>query len=383
MKRLIITFGLLLIMGILAGCSGTSNILPPAELVEFKPTLKANEIWTKNIGDGSDDEYIYFAPVLQNDIVYTASYDGYVMAVDSHNGSTIWTTGLDDVYPSATPLVTKEHVYVGTLYGHLIKIDIRNGGKLWQKEVPSSVFAAPVAANDLIVVNTWNGEVSAYKNSSGDLVWSQVVGSPPLMLTGNGSPVLSGNGHVYVGMDNGELWAFDVETGVKQWDVPIAVPEGGSDVSRMVDIVGTPVLEDGIIYVVTYQGNVAAVNSNNGAIIWKKEMSSYDSVAVGYSALYVTDSDSYIYSFDKSTGVQRWEQKVLEGRSVTAPAIVGNYIVVSDFEGYVHFFNQRDGKYVARVKVGGDGISSQAVVSGDRVYIQTNNGTLAALQINS
>ncbi len=382
MKRLIITLGLICLLGIVTGCSGTSNIIPPAELVEFTPTLKTSELWTKNIGDGSDDEYIYFSPVLHSDIVYTASYDGYVMAVDAFNGKTIWSTELENVSPSATPLVTDEHVYIGTLYGHLVKLDIRNGGKLWQIDVPSSIFAAPAAAPGLIIVNTWNGEISAYKNVSGDLAWSQTVGSPPLMLTGNGSPVLSGNGHVYVGMDNGELWAFDVETGVKQWDVPIAVPEGGSDVSRMVDIVGTPVLEDGIIYVVTYQGNIAAVNSNNGAIIWKKKMSSYDSVAVGYSALYVTDSDSYIYSFDKATGVQRWEQKVLEGRSVTAAAVVGNYIVVADFEGYVHFFNQRDGQYAARIKVGGDGISSQATVSGDRVYVQTNNGTLAALQIS-
>ena len=364
---------------LLYGCSGESNVIPPAKLVDFKPSLKVKQIWSKDIGNGEDGQYLNFSPVLSKGVIYTASFDGYVMAVGFRNGKTIWSKQLD-LSLSSTPLVTKQHVYVGSMFGKLAKLDIRNGGLLWQIDVPSSVFAAPAEANGIVVVNTLNGEVSAYDAISGNVKWSQVVGTPPLMLTGNSSPVVLGN-QVFVGMDNGELWAYDIETGVKLWDVPVAVPEGGSDVSRMVDIVGTPVIENGIIYVATYQGNVAAINSQNGAIVWKKKMSTYDSIAIQDDLLFVTDTESYIYALDKTTGVKKWEQKILRGRSVTAPVTVNDYIAVSDFEGYVHFFNQKNGNYAARIKIGGDGIISQGVADHNAVYVQTNNGTLAAIKI--
>ncbi|MFT6834493.1 MAG: outer membrane protein assembly factor BamB [Francisellaceae bacterium] len=374
----------------LSGCGGTSNVIPPAKLIKFKPLVIVKESWSKGVGDGEDGEYLSFSPVLRNGILYTAGYNGEVTAVNSRNGKEIWSSDLD-LKLSSTPLVTDEHVYVGSMFGKLAKLDI-NTGKLdklnnsekdWIINVPSSVFSAPVFYEGSIVLNTLNGEVSAYDSSTGKLKWSQVVGTPPLMLTGNSSPIISNSGkRVYIGMDNGELWALNLETGNKLWDIPIAIPEGGSDISRMVDIVGTPIEENGIIYVASYQGNVAAINSENGAIIWKKKMSTYGSIAISYDTIYITNSESYVIALDKSNGSMKWQQKILEGRGVTAPVVVHDYITVSDFEGYMHFFKQTTGKYSARIKIGGDGISSQAISNGNIAYVQTNNGTLAAVRIN-
>ena len=76
-----------------------------------------------------------------------------------------------------------------------------------------------------------------------------------------------------------------------------------------------------------------------------------------------------------------WKQDKLKYRKLTAPAVIGDYVIVGDYEGYVHWMSSSDGQLVARIRVDGDGILSPPVVQGGRAYIFGNSGDIAALEV--
>ena len=64
---------------------------------------------------------------------------------------------------------------------------------------------------------------------------------------------------------------------------------------------------------------------------------------------------------------------------VSGPGVVGSYVVVGDYEGYLHWLSIEDGRFVARVKVDSSGITSVPISDGKRIYSYSKGGTLTAL----
>jgi outer membrane protein assembly factor BamB len=60
---------------------------------------------------------------------------------------------------------------------------------------------------------------------------------------------------------------------------------------------------------------------------------------------------------------------------------MGNFVVVGDFEGYLHWINVDDGNFAAREKVGGKGFSSGPLVVGNHLYVLTRKGKLVAYTV--
>jgi outer membrane protein assembly factor BamB len=67
----------------------------------------------------------------------------------------------------------------------------------------------------------------------------------------------------------------------------------------------------------------------------------------------------------------------MEWRNISGPAHMGNYVVVGDGKGYVHWLNMRDGHFAARASTGGE-IRSAPVVRNGVVYVLSSSGTLSA-----
>ena len=83
---------------------------------------------------------------------------------------------------------------------------------------------------------------------------------------------------------------------------------------------------------------------------------------------------------DQRSGASLWKQKELHQRKLTAPAVYGSYVVVGDFEGYVHWLSTTDGRQLGRIKVADSAIDAKPIVVDNTVYVYAKDGTLAALQ---
>lgn len=368
-----------LVLGI-SGCADKSNMIPPKDLVQFQQTESMQYLWRQNIGNGVSDQYLVLSPAISQDILYTASVNGEVNAISANTGKRLWEVSVNDSL-SATPGVGENAIYVGSIYGKLYALSKKDGQMLWKVNLPASLYAQPQYADGKIVLHLHNGEILALDAKNGKELWSHTATLPSIILTGNSAPLIN-NGTVYVGLDTGEIWALNLDTGKRLWERPIALPTGGSEVSRMIDIEGRPLINNGNLYAATFQGKVAAINLVNASLLWQKPVSTYNAMAIGDNMLLASTYKDYLNAYNLNSGEVIWSQKDLEGRQISAPVVIDDkWILVSDFEGYVHLFDIKTGKYAARLNLGGDGIRSQAVTLGNMVYLQTNDGYLYAVKV--
>lgn len=355
------------------------NTEPPKPLVAFKPSIKVARMWDVRNGSGTRGAYLDLEPTIRNGRVFTADAKGYITAVNQKNGQRLWQVNTKTDITTG-PAVGNGIVVVGTGDAQVIAVNEDSGKVLWKGTASNEVLAKPSISQGKVLVKAIDGKMFALDSSSGKQLWSYDHGAPSLILRASSSPVISGN-YVVAGFSDGKLDVLSLATGGLLWQRTIAIPNGGSPVDRMVDIDANPIVSDGVIYVATYQGNIAAVQLNNGSYIWRHKISSYTGLAVGANNVYVSDAQSHVWAFAKDSGGVIWRQNKLEARRVTAPSLMNNAVVVGDAEGYLHWLSPSDGHFLARTRVDSAGIIAAPIARGNNIYVVTNRGDLADYRV--
>ena len=186
---------------------------------------------------------------------------------------------------------------------------------------------------------------------------------------------------VICGFADGKLMSLDLATGRVRWEASAGVAKGRSELERLIDVAADPVVLDGVIYVVTYQGDLVAVAEDSGIVLWRRPLSSYAGLAADWRQVYVSDSGDNVWAVQQQNGAALWRQRDLYNRRLSAPAVLGDYILVGDFQGYVHLLSRTDGGFEGRIRVGDGPISAAPVVVGDVAYVYGDDGKLAALSV--
>jgi outer membrane protein assembly factor BamB len=374
-----------LALGVLVtGCSavqeylgGEDNDEPPAELVEFTPEIEIETLWSRDVGSGVDEQYLKLRPTVVGGRVYAAGRDGDVAAYDALTGDLVWEQQTD-VPISGGPGIGEGLVLVGTSEAGVVALWAETGEPAWRTRVSSEVLATPAAAGGVVVVRTGDGKLFGLSRDSGKRIWVYDRTVPVLTLRGTSSPVTAGD-TVLAGFDSGRLVSVSLRDGQPVWEARVAVPRGRSELERMVDIDGDPVVADREVYVATFQGDVAAVDLGTGRVLWRRDMSSHVGVGVGARNVYVTDEMSHIWALDRSSSASLWRQQRLQARGVTSPVVFGDYLVVGDLEGYVHWLRREDGQFVGRHQAG-DGFIAPPVATDEAVYLYDRGGRLTAVR---
>lgn len=374
----------LLAAAVLTGCGvsklwrGEDNTQPPTPLVEFEPRVQITTLWKRDVGAGAEARYLKLTPAVAGERVFAAGHEGRVRAYDAESGETLWETDLD-LPLSGGPGVGEGLVLVGTSEGQVAALEADSGERRWQAQVSSEVLAAPQAAEGVVVVRTVDGKLTGLAAEDGAQLWVHDRNVPTLTLRGTAPPVLR-QGMVLTGFDDGTLVALALEDAQLLWESQVAMPSGRSDLERMVDIDAAPVITGNTVYAATYQGSVAGLDLDSGNILWRREISSHAGVAGDVANLYVTDERNHVWALDRFTAASVWRQDQLEAREVTAPAVLGEHVVVGDLEGYVHWLRRDDGAFAARVRVDGSPIRAAPIAAGETLYVYSHGGNLAALR---
>jgi outer membrane protein assembly factor BamB len=354
-----------------------AQVLTP--LQDFEPSIAIQELWTDDVGEGADALFLKLAPAAAEGTVYVADREGTVSAISIDSGDPLWERDTD-LPISGGPGLGEGLVLVGTSDGEVLALSQADGSLVWTATVSSEVLAAPRIEDGVAVVRTGDGKVFGIDATAGTRVWVYDKQVPVLTLRGTSAPVLSENLAI-VGFDSGALVALEVKTGKPAWEVGVAQPTGRSDLERMVDIDAEPVLYDHYLYVATFQGRVAALDLQDGESVWDKTLSSYAGLGIDEDNLYVSDDRSHVFSLDRLAGSANWEQEELAGRSLTAPARAGDFVVVGDVEGYLHWLSREDGQLAARVRLDDERIMAAPLVIDDVVIVYSSGGTLGAYRV--
>lgn len=378
MKALIL-IGSVLMLSACSLFSKDEETLTPNPLPEIKAEVSVNEMWSRSIGSGQGSNWLTLEPVIDGETLYVADAKGLVMAMRSNDGSVLWRQTLNTQIGGGVA-AAEGLVLVGTLDGYVIVLKQEDGTELWRTSVTSEVLSAPATDGHVVVVQTIDGKLVGLSADTGKKLWHQDTLQPLLTLRGNSSPLVV-DGMVFAAFANGEARAYRASNGSQVWDTRVAVPKGSSEIERMVDVDGTPLLAGGAIYMVSYQGNIVAIDPESGRIRWTNEASSFQGLAEGFGNLYLSDDRSILSAVDQHSGRVIWSHKDLEHRQLSGPATWSSYVLVGDYEGYVHVISQLDGQLLGRKKIDSSGIRVKPVVSGDMIYVYGNSGELSALKI--
>jgi outer membrane protein assembly factor BamB len=361
---------------------GEDNSDPPAVLVEYTPEIKIEEIWDETVGDGAGEHSLKLIPAIGFGKILAADRDGLVQARDLSTGRLIWEAETD-VNFSAGPGLGSGTVILGSSNADVVALSSENGEVLWKSRVSSEVLSVPVIANGIVVVRTTDGEVTALNEKNGGKLWNYEHNALPLSVRGIGTPIIVGD-NVIEGYDNGKLMALRLADGKYVWETSVAIPKGRSEVERLVDLDADPIEVGGVIYIASYRGGAAAVSGLEGEVLWRNEaISAHTGLSHDFRNLYLSDSSDDVWQLEQRSGASLWKQKELHQRKLTAPAVYENYVVVGDFEGYVHWLSTSDGRQLGRIKVADSAIDAKPIVVDNTVYVYAKDGTLAALKTRS
>lgn len=371
-----------LLIAAVSGCSLFSDKddeLPPSELLKFDATLDVDRAWRSKVGKGSESLRLALSPAGDGNRVYTASYDGVVTAFNPEDGSRHWRVELD-IELSAGPGVGEGQVIVAGRDGDLISLNADDGAERWRTNIVGESLSRPILKNQIVVVYTIDGRMRALSAYDGEERWIIEQSSPALTLRGSSSPIVVGS-MVIGGFDNGRLVATDIEEGVTEWEAMLSPPSGRSDLDRLADIDGALAAVGQDVYASAYHGRVASLAAESGQVLWAREISTFAGIGADWNHVYVVADDGELVALLRRNGSDVWRQGALIRRLPTAPVAFNTAVVVGDFEGYVHFFNNADGEPAARVKVGKGMISDAPVVIGGRLYVQSENGELEVFEV--
>ncbi len=365
--------------GFLKSLGGDDEGPQPAPLVDLKPEIKITAAWSKNIGKGAGKRFMKLTPALEGDSIYVVDSSGLLVSLDRDSGNQQWRRKLK-LPVSAGVGAGFGSIFVGTSKGLVLALNETDGSELWRANVSSEILSVPQSNGDIVVIQTVDEKVYGLDVATGEQRWFYESIIPTLTMRGSSTPVLTTN-MALVGLASGKIVGLNADTGQLLWERRISVPQGSSELARMTDIDGDPLLINNLLYATSFHGNIVAIDITNARVRWQKELSSYAGVDEGFGNVYASDVTDHVYAFNLANGQSAWKQASLSYRGISAPVTFGNYVVVADYQGYVHFLAQSDGHLVARKKVDGKGVRSNMVAQGDKLYVYGNSGKLVALSV--
>jgi outer membrane protein assembly factor BamB len=364
----------------LAGCGlfSSEETVEPNPLVDFEAEQQFQQLWSLSTGGSLGSKFHQLVPSIDEQQIFAVNVEGDLVAADLASGRINWRVELE------TPIgggvgAGNGIVVLATESGEVIAFDTTDGSERWRYQASSEVISQPQMNAELVVVQQLDGKITALEVGSGERRWSYDSQIPRLSLRGTSAPIVAAD-LTLAGFANGKLVAVENASGRPVWEQRISLAEGRSELERIVDIDGKPLVYNRIVYVGSYQGRLVALNPGNGQVVWSQDLSTYRGLAGGFGNVYAISDEDHVHAFDARNSASVWSQDGLQYRRLTAPVVLGNSLVTADADGYLHVLSQVDGHFTARHRVSSSGVQSDLLVRDDVLYVLSNDGRLTALK---
>jgi outer membrane protein assembly factor BamB len=288
------------------------------------------------------------------------------------------------------PLVVKDKVIVGTDRGDLRAYRCKDGGAAWTYEHGARIFHRPCSDGQRVYFTSERG-LTAVTAEGGAKVWSF-----DLACCGGPVMVLGKQGMVYVGGDDGNLYAVDAKTGKQRWrsdfvtDAPPDPPRFPGARARLAGTRARPsaLASDGetLFLSVFDQSRLVAVSATTGKRLWSFQARGwvYGAAVATAARVYFGSQDSAFYCLDKKTGKQAWKYAT-KGRVESGGVVDDAFVYFGSCDGSVYCLSQSDGKerWHFATDARGDGrksaIYSVPVLRRDSLYFAAGEGQMYAV----
>ena len=370
-----------IVTAILASCgSAKTKINAPKQLpqIEENSNILITPIWKKK---HKISKRHFFKPTIlvQNDSLFTAS-SKVLFALNKNTGKSIWQK---DFGINLTAAVSGDEtaLFVADEHPRVFAINTENGEEIWRVNLQSEVAATIAFDKKLIVAKLVNGSIIALDRTNGDQLWQYKTENPELMVVGSSAPVIE-YGVTYSSLDNGNVIAINNELGIPAWIQRVNFPTGTSEIERLIDLDVTPIIKSGKLISTGYNGNIVAIETRTGKLLWHHSNSSSKNMHSHRGMVATVNEKSKIAVYNLNNGTLIWESEELLNRKLSNPIITNSYIYVLDYKGFLSTFNRRNGQLLATNKVAKSATINNIVFSDQHLYFNTQKGKLLALAIS-
>ncbi|MXR70781.1 outer membrane protein assembly factor BamB [Shewanella sp. JBTF-M18] len=380
-------------LGLLSACSSNDvEEEPVSPLPQIEASVFPEVSWSTSVGSGVGDYYSKIRPAVRYGKLFVMDRYGEVTAYDEATGEQVWSLEISSWFKegalsknkgarlSSGITAARNKVFFGGESGLLGAVDAETGEMVWHVTAGGELLSAPTVGEDVVVVHTSTGGLEAYNIDDGEKLWVYESKLPTLTLRGTGSAAYEAGGF-FVGTADGKVAVVVKSNGQAAWEQPIYTPKGGNEFTRMADVDMKPLIVGENIYAVSYNGNLVSMELRTGRVVWSRKYSSFNELASAGLNLYLVDDHGRVYAVDKRNGLESWSNSELTNRELTSPVVFKDYLVVGDFEGYLHFIDRTSGKLVGRVEVDSSGLFSQPLVIDDKIYVQSRDGKVARITL--
>ena len=349
----------------------------PAELYSISSNIDLDRVWS--YAAGNEQIYGRLLPEVYDGSLFFINSLGNLSALDIDTGTRIWDKETNDIVSSGVDVNFKTVTY-STLDGFLVALDHVNGQELWRSQTSSEGLAPPANSGSHIILQTVDGRVSGYSLKTGKLEWFHQTVLPSLTLRGTSSPFID-KGFVFTGFANGKVAMIYPDSGAIRLELPVTINEGKSELERIIDVDGKPVIANDLLIAASYQGNITAINLRDGRPAWQEELSTVKDLTANGSRVIAVADQGILKAFGTATGALIWEQEDLKLRKLTAPISIRNLIAVGDLEGYVHLLNAQNGNFEGRRKVSRNALI-EIISDGDDIIVVDSAGRIQKFTTN-
>ena len=358
------------------GWFGSGTKQKAAELVKFEARASMRVVWQASVGNAQNRG---FYPATIGNTVYAGGASGQIAGFNANTGAQLLR------FEAGTPLsggvgFGSGLIVVGTARGEVLAFE-PTGKPVWKVQLTGEVLSPPAGAEGLIVVRTGDGRIYGLNAADGKQRWVYQRALPPLAVRSYAGIVVD-RGAVFAGFPGGRLVAIALQNGNVGWESVVALPKGTTELERVTDVTSFPVLDGAQVCAVAFQGRVACFDVQRGELMWARDVSSIAGMGMDARNVYVTDERGAVQAYDRRAGSGLWKQDKLQGRWATAPLALGRYVIVGDYQGYVHVMSRDDGAFVVRISTDGSPIQVPPIaIDLSTFLVQTRRGGVFAINV--
>lgn len=354
----------------------------PVKLVQIaEPISVLQPVFSTDIGNkkASKKDPLDLQVGYVNGQIVTASRGGDLTGFNSA-GERLWSINVGDQITGGVALdALSQTAIISTRGGQVMAFDSVTGAKRWQKQLSGSVLTPALITNNRIILSANDGFLHGLSLQTGQSVWQFATQVPAISVRGSAAPTLLDSKTALLATADGRLHAVTTDSGLPQWSRRVGVGTGSSEVERMSDVDGTPIVDKNQLFAISYSGQLLGIDLASRQVMFVNELASLKSLAVNNQQVIGTSLEGKVVAYNRSNGEVLWESEELAYRHLTNPVMIGNYIAVGDFDGMVHLFDPASGKIVSRVQT--KGALSSLQVQGSRLMTQSTSGQVAIWQL--
>jgi outer membrane protein assembly factor BamB len=351
------------------------------------------QVWSNDIGEGSDDDRRLLAqPLVVDGVVYTMDALAMISAYDAASGGLLWRRDLepedeDEGYFGGGIAYDAGRIYVSTGFARVFSLDADSGAVIWQQSVPAPIRAAPAAANGRIFVVTLDNQTIALSSEDGERLWSHSGMEEATGLIGGASPAISGS-TVIVPYSSGEIIGLLAENGRILWSDSLSSVTRVDPLGDIAHIRGAPVIDRGMVFAISHSGRMIAVDLRRGVRAWETAIGGVEMPWVGGDFIFVLTNDAQLVCLTRRQGRIRWVRPLPRFANPedqedpihwAGPVLAGDRLIVAGSNRQALSISPYSGDVLGVIELP-DSVIMAPVVADNSLYFLTEGASLVALR---